>query len=1451
MLYNIFIISIIFLNFGLAQRQREKLCPRGCRCGLPLTVRCINIGLKRIPSVNIPNDTIVLDLRYNQISEIKKEDFNTLPHLERLFLGNNLLKDIEPFAFLNLKKLKHLYLFSNKLESINENTFSGLSKLEQLYLQNNEIERNSPKAYSDLVSLQRLYLHRNKLTEIDKRVLLPMKQLRRLKLSSNHIPCTCQFARLVKDITLEGNIHLGATCLYKDVEHQASSLKYSDLGCYKPTFITDLTRQIAVLGGIVKLPCKAEGNPPPEISWLKDGNRINANVSHELQSDGTLVLSPITVESSGFYQCVAENVIGIKVLGTTVGIVADEVIPTFLETPTNIDAIVDSIALFNCRATGYPRPSVIWVKNGQLIQEEKDRFKLLPTGDLEIQSLQINDAGYYTCRAENNVGSVTHTAKLVVKAPPSFTRTPSNQNILDGETASFKCKATGYPAPAIAWLKDGNRLPSDGKHVVLPSGTLRILYARKENAGTYECQAINVIGVVAVRANLSVRARIKPKITVKPADMTVQSGNTITFSCAAEGAPKPVIAWRRNGVQVTNGNRFSVNSVTGVIEIKDIGNVDAGRWECVSRNSVGFASDSFSLTVIGPKNGTYEGDRFVVESVKQALLEVDGAIELTKKKLQTFQPRSPADLLALFRFPSPDAIKIARSAEIFEIALELIQKSVDSGILHKGMKQNYHFNGLVSPERIRLLANLSGCTAHHRLVNCSNLCFHRKYRSYDGSCNNFNHPMWGAALTPFSRLLIPNYENGFNTPIGWNDTQLPSARKVSLDIISSANVTADEQYTHMLMQWGQFLDHDMDFTVASPSTSRFNDGTSCRESCENQQPCFPIKIPEDDPRIKRFKCMEFTRSSAVCGSGSTSVFFDTITPRQQINQITSFIDASNVYGSSEKDAYDLRSFEEDSGYLKQGMHYKDGKFLLPFNQNTPIDCQVNKSESRVPCFLTGDHRGNEQLGLLSMHTLWMRQHNLLARRLRRFNPHWKGEKIYQEARKIVGAQMQHISYTEWLPKILGKQGMAKLGEYTGYNPNVEPTIFNAFATAAFRFGHTLIQPFLARLNKSFDEIPEGNLPLHKAFFSPYRLIEEGGIDPLLRGLFGTPVKDRKATHQPFNSELTEHLFEMAHAVALDLAALNIQRGRDHGLPTYKSWRSICNMSDVNRFEDLKNEIKNKKLREKLKTIYGSVDKIDLIVGGILEDPLPGSNLGPLFMCLISLQFKRLRDGDRFWYENPGVFTPEQLTQIKQTTLSRVICDNSDDIRHVQRDVFTRVTRTSDYTPCSQHPLVDVRFWKECCNGDEACSSSDHTNTLSNYLQENRSSSPQKRSTHRHRRSFTDIDESPFNFNNTVVEETELPVMVGKKKNSKNKTKLRTKIKSMTRKIKKFSRILKEMKEQLSELRKEILDDSTDSSEASSSKSCVENDIVRDDGEHWFDIFNRKCFCVNKKINCSN
>jgi peroxidase len=181
--------------------------------------------------------------------------------------------------------------------------------------------------------------------------------------------------------------------------------------------------------------------------------------------------------------------------------------------------------------------------------------------------------------------------------------------------------------------------------------------------------------------------------------------------------------------------------------------------------------------------------------------------------------------------------------------------------------------------------------------------------------------------------------------------------------------------------------------------------------------------------------------------------------------------------------------------------------------------------------------------------------------------------------------MQHVTYKHWLPLILGDEGMHMLGEYKGYDPAVNPGISNVFATAVLRFGHSLINPMLHRLNKTFGTIPEGDIPLQKAFFSPWRLVEEGGVDPLLRGLFAVPAK-LKRPHQMLNTELTEHLFQVAHAVALDLAAINIQRGRDHGLPGYNAWRQFCNLSEAHTFDDLRNEIHSQSVRDSLKELYG-------------------------------------------------------------------------------------------------------------------------------------------------------------------------------------------------------------------------------------------------------------------------
>lgn len=179
------------------------------------------------------------------------------------------------------------------------------------------------------------------------------------------------------------------------------------------------------------------------------------------------------------------------------------------------------------------------------------------------------------------------------------------------------------------------------------------------------------------------------------------------------------------------------------------------------------------------------------------------------------------------------------------------------------------------------------------------------------------------------------------------------------------------------------------------------------------------------------------------------------------------------------------------------------------------------------------------------------------------------------------------------------------------------------------FGHGLINPVFYRLNSSLEPISEGNLLLRDAFFSPWRIKEQGGIDPLLRGMFGVPAKV-KLPQQILNTELTERLFHVTRAISLDLAAANIQRSRDHGLQSYTAWRKFCNLppNEINDFDDLKNDIKDPQTRQTLRDVYKHVDNIDVWAGGILEDNLPGAKVGPLFRCLLVKQFKALRDGDR-------------------------------------------------------------------------------------------------------------------------------------------------------------------------------------------------------------------------------
>lgn len=453
------------------------------------------------------------------------------------------------------------------------------------------------------------------------------------------------------------------------------------------------------------------------------------------------------------------------------------------------------------------------------------------------------------------------------------------------------------------------------------------------------------------------------------------------------------------------------------------------------------------------------------------------------------------------RFPVGPARELARASEIYERTLVNIRKHINAGKNLTINATSFSNDDLLSTEYLELLAQLSDCTAHRVSPNCTDMCFHGKYRTIDGSCNNFHHSLWGTSLSAFRRLLPPIYENNFNSPVGWNKDRkyngykLPSARLVSTSVISTDVIEQDMEITHMVMQWGQFLDHDIDHALPAVSSESW-DGVDCKKTCDFSPPCYPIEVPANDSRVTNRRCIDFVRSSSTCGSGMTSVFFGKVQPREQINQVTTFIDASQVYGYSEQFSRDLRNISlegEDHGYLREGVHFPNQKSMLPFISPTDgIDCRRSLEESSVNCFTAGDIRVNEQVGLLSMHTIWMREHNRIAKFFNEINPHWTGEQVYQESRKIVGAMMQHITYKQWLPHIIGKDGMEMLGEYKGYNPTVNPSISNEFATAALRFGHSLINPILHRLDYKFETIEQGHLPLHKAFFAPWRVVYEGG-----------------------------------------------------------------------------------------------------------------------------------------------------------------------------------------------------------------------------------------------------------------------------------------------------------------------------------------------------------------------
>ena len=530
------------------------------------------------------------------------------------------------------------------------------------------------------------------------------------------------------------------------------------------------------------------------------------------------------------------------------------------------------------------------------------------------------------------------------------------------------------------------------------------------------------------------------------------------------------------------------------------------------------------------------------------------------------------------------------------------------------------------------------------------------FRTISGANNNLLNPEWGSAGDILIRLADNDYEDGVSEPAGANR---PSARVVSNGVVAqSESIKNDANFSDYIWQWGQFIDHDLDLTDPDPSNESF-----------------PISVPSGDPFFDPFNTgMQFiplTRSLFKVESGV----------RQQENEISAFIDASMVYGSDRERALELRTLD-GTGRLK----VSSGN-LLPFNTNG----LPNAGGTGSNFFLAGDVRANEQVGLAAMHTLFVREHNYVAKRIKRIFPFLHGDSIYELSRMVVGAEIQAITYREFLPRVLGQNS---LSQYSGYRSNVNPGIANEFSTAAYRFGHSMLSPTLLRLDQNNEVITDGNLALKDAFFDPSRILDEGGIEPILRGL-------SKQAAQKVDTQIVDgvrnFLFGPPGSGGFDLASLNIQRGRDHGLSSYNDTRAALGLGRVSSFAQISSDAN---VQAKLASVYASVDDVDLWVGGLAEDAVNGSILGETFFTIVRDQFSRLRDGDRFWYER-HLSSPELVEWVNSQTLSTIIRRNTSINDELQAEAFDAPMTVNEPDPEVDNEICfDFGSFRICIDPDD-------------------------------------------------------------------------------------------------------------------------------------------------------
>ncbi|XP_034943061.1 dual oxidase 2-like [Chelonus insularis] len=527
-----------------------------------------------------------------------------------------------------------------------------------------------------------------------------------------------------------------------------------------------------------------------------------------------------------------------------------------------------------------------------------------------------------------------------------------------------------------------------------------------------------------------------------------------------------------------------------------------------------------------------------------------------------------------------------------------------------------------------------------------------EYPGYDGWYNNIGTPDLGAVDTPLLRRWPAAYEDGVYKLRKNRPNPIELSDRLLKGTIGSQSRTGKNV---LMVFFGQHI---------------------VEEILDAQRPACPpeyinIDIPEGHNYTKKTGHTKMpvlrTRYDQTTGHSPNN-------PRQQLNEITPFLDGGLIYGTTKAWSNYLRMYSngkmDPNGLLASSHGEKFPEYntvRLPMANPPPptrhkLYTTRHYTEEVDRFFKLGNPRGNENPFLLTFGIIWFRWHNSIAKRLKNIHQEWGGEKIFNEARKWVIASQQKIVVYDWLPQWLGMN----LSDYEGYDASVNPQIDQFFQSAAFRFGHTLVPAgvylrdygeFGCKLKLSKRAIRTCNnyWMSENGLFDKFQRLE-GAID-VEKLLMGMAVQLAEEEDHKIVEDLRGSVFGPLEFSRRDLMALNIQRARDHGVPDYNTARKAYNLPRVNSIDHFRNV--HPKIKEEFLTMYNSsFDDIDIWIGGILETE---DGPGELFRTIIADQFERIRNGDRFWFENThnGLFTPEEIERIQDLTFNQILLTVTD------------------------------------------------------------------------------------------------------------------------------------------------------------------------------------------------